>query len=380
MDSPPAYTEPEWHQRDTYETKKFVEDVKDANFSGLFESPAYELWARDLTFIDGYAYYVLYNCSLFPPFGLHYISNGEDHYFLDGSEHSLELLVGKDAFRLTEANVLEYLDFHSDVAFYPYRKVKFIIDPTKTAYHGASAMGHHFKTLKYSEQIDIQNSEEDVCFYITLPVLYNGETVKGHVQVKKTGEITVLEPIRVPLMDKSRDHVPLDYDHPHEKELLVQISEVLCQSEEGKRLWDTNETYKGVIRVVSGVGNAGFAASSQLGYIVAPENVDTYSPYQAIALAGILREMELMAMDDNRPDPFDDAQEVLEQNIALNLDILRKICIIGDELYAAGHEEFLEKFKKSGFEAFYGGHKNKASEEELVRILAEYFGFEAKEE
>lgn len=362
----------DWHELGTYETKKFIEDVTDEAFKELFEAPAYELWSRNLRFFDGYEHYLLCNKSMIPFFTLEYISNGENHYFLDGSEHPLELLIEKGCFRLTIRNVLDYLQFHSDVAFYPYRKVKFIADPSKMPYSGASAMGHHFKTMKYHQKLDVQESEEDGCFYISMPVLYNGDTVNGHVQVKKTGEISVLEPINVPLMDGQTDHNPLDYDHPHETDLIAQNADILCQSAEGKRLWDTIKSYGGEIKVVSGVGSNAFAPSAAKGFIVAPEHLEFHSPYQVVALAGVLRQMEHHLMEERRPDPFEDINEVLERNVALNLDILLKICIIVDELNEVGVEDILRKFKKAGFEEIYGGYKNNASDDELVRLMAKF--------
>ena len=207
---------------------------------------------------------------------------------------------------------------------------------------------------------------------MVMPVLYNGETIKGRIQVLKNGEINILEPINIPLMDKTRDHNPLDYDHPHEKELLTQNIEILLHSAEGKRLYETVTGYGSELRMVSGVGGNAYAPNANIAFIVAPENVNTYSPYQVIAIAGVLRALEHHLMDERRPDPFDDINEVLERHVALNLDILRKICIIVDELAEAGFDEILRKFKKSGFEAFYSGYKNNVSDEDLAGILGTY--------
>jgi len=368
------FDENDWRLVPTYETQKFIEDVKNDEFIDLFNGPGYELWAKNLRFFDGYEHYLLCNKAVIPYFTLEYVSNGEDHYFLDGSEHPLEFLIGKGALRLNERNILEYLEFHSDVTFYPYRKVKFITDPTNTPYSGASAMGHHFKTLKYHAKMEMEYSDSDQCFFITMPVVYNGETVKGRVQVLKTGEINILEPTNIPLMDKTRDHNPLDYDHPHEQELLQQNLEILQHSAEGKRLYETIDSYGAKLRMVSGVGGNAFAPNANTAFIVAPENVETYSPYQIIAMAGVFRALEHHLMDEKRPDPFDDINEVLERHCALNLDILLKICIIVDELQEAGFDDILRKFKESGFEELYSAYKNERPESEMVRILGKHMG------
>ncbi len=368
-----------WREMDTYTCKKFIEDVRDDDFAGLFNGSAYELWVRNLRFFDGYEHYILNNKMMFPFFSLHYISNGEDHYFLDGSEHCLEMLVKKGAFRLNEHNIFEYLQFHSDATFYPYRKVKFITDPIKTPYSGASAMGHHFKTLKYHAKAELKESAEDGCFYVVLPVLYNGETVEGRVQVRKTGEINILAPVNIPLMEGNKDHKPLDYDHPYEQDLLRQNIDILKNSAEGDRLYETIKSYNGQIKFVSGVGSNGLAINGSMGFVVAPENIDAPSPYQVIAIAGVLRQMEHYLLNMPRPDPFSDAEEMIAMNLALNLDVLETICIIVEELNDQGFEDILKKFKESGFEEFYSGFKNEFSNEKMTAILAKRFDIETRE-
>lgn len=370
----------EWQFLETYETKKFLEEVQDEAFRGLFSGGAYELQARNLRFFDGYSHYLLCNKTPFPDFTLSYISNGENHFYLDGSEHSLELLIGKGAFRLNADNLLDYIGFHSDMTFYPYRKVKFIVDPSHMPYSGASAMRHHFKSLKSQGDFSVKESDEDGCFYVRMPLLYNGETVNGHVQVMKSGEINILEPVKIPLMDGKRDHAPLDYDHLHEKELLQQNLAMITQSEKGQRLWDVVKSYGGTLKFVSGVGSNGLAAGTAgTGYIVAPENVETSSPYQVITMIGVLREMELQLMGQKRPDPHGDWQERMELNFAYNLDILQEICIITEELEAAGVDDILPCFKKSGFERFYGGYKNQQPAEDMIRILGDFFRVQVRE-
>lgn len=372
--------ETQWQLLETDKTQKFIDEVKDSDFLVLFEGPAYELWARPLPFLDGYSHYSLSNQSMIPYFTLEYISNEENHYYLDGSEHSLEILIKRDALRLTKDNVMSYIAFHSDIAFYPHRKVKFITDPSHTPYGGASAMAHHFKTLKYQSDMIVSESITEDCFYIDMPLLHNGQTVDGHVQVMKTGQINILEPSYVPLMDQKRDHAPLHYSHPHEEHLLRDNIDILIQSAEGKRLYETILSYNGRLRVISGTGGNGFAPNSSVGFVVAPQNIETYSPYQVIALAGVLRHMEQHLMDIPRPDPSGPLNDVLEKNCALNLDVLLKICIIADELKDAGFPDVLLKFKQSGFEDLYSAYKNDRPEEEMARLFVDYLGVTYKED
>ena len=371
----------EWQLLDHEKTQKFIENVKDDDFAALFDGKSYDLYARTLSFFNGYSHYQLCNKAVIPYFALDYISNGDNHYYIDGSEHPLELLIQKDALSLSLDNVMDYVEFHSDVAFYPYRKVKFITDPAKAPYSGASAMGHHFKTLKHHAKFELSESAEDACFYIRMPVLYNGETVGGYVQVMKTGEINVLEPVNIPLMDGKRDHAPLHYSHPHAAEVLEQNIDIIIESEEGKRLYETITNHGGDIQILSGTGNACYVVNAAKAYVIAPQNLETASPYQVISIIGALRDMELLLLDEGRGDAEnDDPMEFTERHLGRNLDILLKICHISDELASAGHPEILERFKKSGFESIYSGYKNDSSLNDLYVLLAHHLDLKILED
>ncbi len=375
-----AEDSPDWRELDTYSTKKFIEDVRDLKFADLFTGKSYELWARNMLFFDGFQQYSLQNKATFPYFCLNYVSNGEEHYYLDGSEHPIELMIKQGALRLTLENVMEYIAFHSDVAFDPYRKVTFITHPNKSPYSGASAMRHHFNVLAFHCDLSVQESEEDLCFYIIMPVLYNGETVQGHVQVMKTGEINILSPVHIPLMEGTRTHAPLDLDHPHEKELLQQNFDILEQSKEGKRLLDTVKFYGGEIKFISGIGFDCFAPDTQRGYVIAPENVNTYSPYQVLSIASVLRDIELQYLEQDRGDILEDKTAFHDANMARNLDILLKLCTIVDELNEAGYDNILRRFKKAGFGQIYSDYRNGKPMENMVQHLANRYKLNVKED
>jgi hypothetical protein len=351
-------THTQWIELDTYKTLKFIEDVRDDDFAALFAGTSYELHARKLGFLGGYSHYQLCNKAMIPYFKLDYISNGSEHYYLDGSEHPLELLVQLGALRLTEGNVLDYLEFHSDVAFYPYRKVKFIMDPSKTPYSGASAMGHHFNTLKYHSKFEMTYSDTDTCYYITVPVLYNGETVKGHVQVMESGEINILKPVNIPLMDRMREHKALHYSHPHADEILAENIRILRQSETAKNLLEDAEKHNSTIKIISGVGSSMFATHSSTAFVVAPQNIETESPYQILGIAGALKQLSLMNDGYFRSGETEEEEEIATTNFAHNLEILLAMCIIIEELDIAGYDLAVQKFRESGYESLYSSYKN----------------------
>lgn len=368
-----------WTVLDEERTRKFIEDVRDKTYAPLFAGEVYELWAHELPFFDGYYRYRLNNCAALPYFSMDYISNGEDHYYLDGSDLPVRLLMMRDCVRLTQNNVLDYLDFFDDIAFNPNAKVKFIVSADDTGYSGASAMGHHFKAIEYTDRRTIEEYEDH--FLLVIPALYNGKTVQAHVRVGKDGDIRILAPVEIRLVREDPGSAnPLGYAHPMGDALLTANREILSLSDEGKRLWDTIEHYKGELRIVTGlVGIGAFSPSTSFGFITAPATLAQPSPYQVIALAGALREIELQLMGEYRGQPKyvqdDEVNEFAEINLARNLDIWLKICTIIDEIEASGQVvRFVDVFRKAGFEEIYTGYKNGSSLDDLTLIAARIMG------
>ncbi len=359
----------EWEILEDKETSDFINSVKDPDFADLFEGKNFELHARDLSFFAGYKHYTLFNKAMLPYFPLDYISNGENHYYLDGSEHPLELLSDMQALCLSIENVTAYLDFYSSVTFTPKRRVKFLIDLAHLPYSGASAMGHHFRTLKYSKQAQVRFDEVVRCFYINLPVLHNGETKEGLVQVMENGEINIGEPIKIRLMDRSRQHEPLHYSHPHAAEVLAQNLDVLRQSPTGQALMTASQERKDKVVIMSGVEHSVFSPCAGKVYVIVPQNIETYSPYQLIDIAGALKDLDLRAQGYARSLPEDDEAGRWGGNAAYNLEIVIELCKITEELVNAGFKEVEEKFRRDGYEDFYSAYKNKADKDIIMDLI-----------
>lgn len=378
MKTPPET--PDWQILPPETAKSFLKAVQDEAFSGLFAGDHYELWAKNLVFSDGYSQYSLANQAMMPYFTLDFVSNGENHYYLDGSELPVSLLIEREALRLNTDNILHYLDFFDDVVFDPARKVKFSVHAHDTGHAGPSAMKHHFRTMEYFSELKISHDPKTGHFDLHLPVLLNSESVKGHVQVEESGKITILKPVRADLMDREhQDRRNLRYQHPHEATILDENRAILEKSETGARLLEVADHYGAKIRIITGIGHRAFAPSAAEAFIVVPYYVERYSPYQLLDLAGVLREVELQLLEEKRPAVTADPDDYTTLNCARNLDVLLYMCKMVEELDAAGYPEILQAFRKSGFEAIYSGYKNQTPLEDLFRVYSELMGIPTKD-
>lgn len=354
-------------------THAFIRDVRVEAYAPLFDGKHYELWAYDLPFLDGYSRYSLDNTGVIPPFRMDYISNGENHYYLDGSAHPILLLIQIEAFRLEIGNILSYLDFFDDVVFDPQRKVKFVVDAYDTGYAGAQAMEHHFKAIDYTDRREIVEHEQ--FFMLKIPVLYNGETVFGSVRVEKSGKIVIESPVYADLTGHGFDTLQnLRYAHPHHKALLRTNSETLNLSPSGKMMLDFSDGYHIDVSFISGITRQGFTTKDRRVFIAAPCDISAASPYQVADLASALRDCEIAEMTGDRQARLSPETEgFAEENHGRNLDILLTLCKIGRELEESGDEGVLHVLRKSGLGPLYSGYASGLDLEKLMDIYADTY-------
>lgn len=360
----------EWTVYPPEKTEKFVQDVRGSGLGAFFEGSSFELWAYELDFFEGYSRYSLNNTSVVPYVSLDYISNGEDHYYLDGSAQPVMLLAARGALRLTRENVLAYLDFFDDVAFDSERKVKFIVDAYDTGYAGAQAMGHHFKAMEYTARRTIAEHEDH--FLLEIPALFNGQTVQARVRVGKDGQIEILSPVPAMLTVSDGSANPLRYPHPAGAELLAANAEILDRSPLGRLMLDFAEAYGVNVTICAGITQKRFMGSARSCLLFAPATVRQPSPYQVIDLAGALREAEIAHLPDDDA-AADEEIDFLERQHGRNLDVLLTLCRIVRELEGHEYGEAVRCFRKMGLGDLYAGYLRDLPPEQLMDIYAEIY-------
>lgn len=346
----------------------FLDSVRSDQFPALFSGGHHKLYRTELDFYDGYALYALANTSMLPFYEMYFLSNGENHQYLDGTIFPFQALINLDAVSLTPQNVEAYLAFYFYFVFDPSKKIRVIIDPNNTPYAGPSAMAHHFKAIKHHDKRDIAYDEQTQRYTIQAPILYDSETVSGVVSVSSSGVIHVLQPESVTLLDNSVDDAAPSFIHPHEGQLIEENVETLKLSAEGQRLLQMQRDHGVKLRIVAGIPHCGFALNSREIFVVAPAYQNVGSGYQSIDFAIALRECEHVLCKLSRPSPDGDEEEYIHQNYEANLDCALTLCKIADECEQKGHTEFLHCLRKSGYEQLYSGYKNGLDVMELYEL------------
>ena len=101
-----------WTQLSPDHAKSFIDSVKDDSEKVLFNIQLCEVYSLPIAFYEGYELVRILNRHMMPYLVMDYLSNGEDHYYLDGSESVFHNLNAQRALSLDENNVLSYLDFY----------------------------------------------------------------------------------------------------------------------------------------------------------------------------------------------------------------------------------------------------------------------------
>ncbi len=352
-------SENEWTKFSAEDTQKFISEVRSKDFPALFDCSHYELFKKPLGFYDGYSLYALSNQIMIPFYEMYYLSNGENHQYLDGTIFAFQALNNLEAIALREDNVEAYLAFYFSNIYDPACKINFITDPRKNAYSSARAMRHHFQAIQHHNARLVYYRDEERCFYVRAPLLYNGETVQGEIVVSRMGVITVKSPMEMRVLDNSIDDAVPSYLHPHEKQILEENRDILHESAEGRRLLGTVIEHNIKLRIVAGIPHCGFALNKQEVFIVVPAYQERGNEYQAIDMAIGIKECEQFIVGDIRPEQDKESDLFYKGHNEANLDTLLNLCIIAEECKNQGQDGFLKTFRKMGFGPIYSGYKDK---------------------
>lgn len=357
-----------WKQLDQKEANQFLDAVRDAENSVLFEPAICEVFLHPLDFFDGYDLLRISN-QYSPPFMIFdYLSNGDNHYYLDGSDDAFQTLCQQKSVRLTEDNVLGFIDMYFSYVYERGNSIVFIRDPQDTNFKGSDGMGVHFKAIQKMERVSVSWSDDHDAFVIRTPLLYQEQTREGIIHVAKNGRIGVLEPLKVSFLDTPQAVEKVQLEHPKSKTILDQAKNLLVKSKGAKRLLDIADEKDVEIRVLSSPNYQAVTTNKPLIYLFMPAAQFTADYHQALQIVGAMRDMEQILGGFPRPSTEEPPEVFFAISYDKNLNLLMEICKIVDEYEALNIPEALSALRRIGIEDIYSGYKNNANPTEMLDI------------
>ncbi|MFA5592217.1 MAG: hypothetical protein WC989_02760 [Micavibrio sp.] len=158
----------------------------------------------------------------------------------------------------------------------------------------------------------------------------------------------------------------VSYGHPHGKEILEEILDVLKQSPTGVTLFNVHTMYKFPIQIIKGTGESGFSPQSKIIYIQIPGAAQKADGKHIIQTIKALREAEHEIIGFTAPDPSKDFMKYASVMHAKNLDSIVYVCKVMKELTnSSRYQELLDALVAFDYSDVYKAYMSNASEKEL---------------
>jgi len=358
----------QWEILQARKATKLLKDVREDAFSVLFEPALCEFFIHPLDFFNGFDLIRISN-HYSPPFmNFDYVSNGEQHYYLDGTDHAFQTLVRQGSVHITEDNVLAYIDMYFTYVYERGNSIVFIRDPQDTNFKGSDGMGVHFKALQKHQNLDVSWNEKRQIFVIKTPLLYQNKTHQGVVNVHQDGCIEVVKPLRVSFLDTPDIFEDIEYVHPKEDAILEQAYGLIEKTKTGKRLLDLMREKEIPVRVLGSCNYQAVATNLPMIYLFMPSAQYTADYHQALQLVGAMRDVEQILNAYPRPSHEEPEEVFYAVSHDKNLNLLLEICKMVEELDEQGIEDGVSAMRRIGIEDVYTGFKNNLSPEALLRV------------
>lgn len=340
-----------WTQLSPKDAAEFISAVTDENEPALFDVSVCDVYKMPMEFYDGYCLYRIVNKYMIPHLTLDYASNGENHYYFNGSEEPFQNLNARHAISLHEKNVVDYLSLY----------ISYVYERGNSLQFSHEAEDEKAIELKL---IDVNNE----LYKLETELLYQGSMHKAHITVKADGSIHIETPLEVSFLENVSNHGPVALRHPLEDQIIQQSKDLLAHSETGQKLLETLEFSTINIRVLGNANYHSFVTNSGTIYIVMPAAEQNAKYLQALVLAWSLHDLEQVKAGYIHPHPTTDEHLYVDVNYSKNLDMLMETCKIVEELENKGLTEGLGALKRLGLESVYEGHKDGLLFDDLMEI------------
>ena len=368
----------QWAQLPPDEARQFIEAVASKDEPVIFDPSLSDVYKTPLGFYDGYFLYRIVSKHMLPYLLLDYLSNGEKHYYMDGSDQAFHNLNAQGAISLDTDNAIDYVDLYISYVYERGNSLAFISDPHDTQYKGSAAMDIHFKAIMHHQGSSVKFDHISQRFQIVAPLIYQDQTVQGHIEIEKTGAIHIVKPIAVSFLTKLQPALDISYRHPEEAKIIEQAHSLLTSAQRGLDLFKIVSEKPFGVRVLSSPNYQGFTTNNCIIYIVMPAAQRSADYLQALILSGCLRDAEQIATGHFHPHPSEKEELYSAVNYGKNLDMIMEMCKIVEEFESRSIPEPLHELRKMGLESLYSAYKNGLNDQAMMatyKDMLKRYGF-----
>ena len=353
-----------WESLSKQDATAFLQTVDNGLEPVFFDPDLCEVYRKNLPFYDGFALMRIVNKQWIPAFVLDYFSNGEQHYYLDGSERAFHNVNIQGAVKIQDDSVLDYIRMFISYVYERGNSLIFINNPN----------------AKAAIPQPVFNSETE-SYELSLPLIYQSKEVPSQIEVTRDGKIFVKEPLEVSFLTELQPDTGNPLLHPYAEQVLEQIKSLLSVSNTAQAM--LNENPEANIQILGTPNYQSFVTNGSAGYITMPAAEQNGKYMQALCYAAALRGIKQLKDGHFSAHPEHDKEIYTTINYGKNLDIFIEICKIVEEFEVKDITEPLGALAHIGLLSAYKSYKSGIRDYDLmapyIQSLTEA-GFMGKEE
>ena len=182
-----------WTVLDKSALATFLEAIKTSAEAPLFSPLTCEARRMSLPFYEGVQLYRLTSYAAMPSFSLYYLCDGPRFFYLDGTVEPLLTVARSGALRLTEANIIAYLNFYFTFVTPSEGEIFLVHDPEAYPYQDEARFDSP-PSLSFGGTAPVYDvhTGADGALRVDTPLFSDGTLVRSLIEVDSLGRVEIL--------------------------------------------------------------------------------------------------------------------------------------------------------------------------------------------
>jgi len=187
-----SYSQQGWYRLNREQSNGVLSKLGNHRDAIVFSKEATEVCWRPLEFYDRFKVFRLVNYATMPTFSMYYLSNDEEFITVDGTANPIYTVNDKAPVKLTESNVVSYLEFFFKNVQGSEGEVILIKDNKRLPFADVLNDKQRVTLFKGFKPIEIK-SEGNRGFKVQATMYYGSAIIISQIQVGLNGQLAFLE-------------------------------------------------------------------------------------------------------------------------------------------------------------------------------------------
>ena len=185
--------QPTWTRLKRDEAHQVLDKLSGHRDAVVFSKEATEVSWRSLPFYTNYRLYRLVNYATMPTFSMTYLAHGDEFISIDGTAIPIYAVNEKDPIRITEMNVIPYLDFFFSNVQGSEGDVFIIKDPRKMPFLESLSDNQKQSVISSFKPLQVSHSDAAGVLRVSGTLYYGGGLISATIAVTQQGQLSFEE-------------------------------------------------------------------------------------------------------------------------------------------------------------------------------------------